>query len=115
MYGYVDSFKAYFKQAREELAVRICERLFDADGSKNKWWQVYNSVLLLLLMMRTWLSFNFDRFNVTLFRIFHTFMYYVNHIFCIIIVIFEEEIHGQGVERLNILQGGFNINTKWFN
>jgi hypothetical protein len=31
-----DAFKLYFKQAREELAIRICDRLFDKDGSKNK-------------------------------------------------------------------------------
>jgi hypothetical protein len=37
---FLDLFKAFFKQAREELAVRLCDRLFDADGSKNKWWQV---------------------------------------------------------------------------
>jgi hypothetical protein len=36
----LDLFKAYFKQAREELCVRLCDRLFDADGTKNKWWQV---------------------------------------------------------------------------
>lgn len=34
-----DQWRAYFKQAREELAIRLCDRLFDADGSKNKWWQ----------------------------------------------------------------------------
>jgi hypothetical protein len=28
------------KQARDELCIRLCDRLFDADGSKNKWWQV---------------------------------------------------------------------------
>ena len=33
-------FRGYFKQAREELTVRLCDRLFDADGTKNKWWQV---------------------------------------------------------------------------
>lgn len=34
-------FKAYFKQAREEVAVRLVNNhLFDADGTKNKWWQV---------------------------------------------------------------------------
>jgi hypothetical protein len=35
-----DLFKAYFKQARDELGNRLLDRLFDADGSKNKWWQV---------------------------------------------------------------------------
>eukprot|EP01038_Epipyxis_sp_PR26KG_P014162 gene14162-19002_t len=37
-----DTFRTYFKQAREELAIRLCERLFDADGSKNKWWQSFS-------------------------------------------------------------------------
>lgn len=37
-----DSFRAYFKQARDELGLRLMEHLFDADGSKNKWWQVAN-------------------------------------------------------------------------
>ncbi len=37
----VDAFKAYFKQARDELGVRLANRLFDEDGSKNKWWQVF--------------------------------------------------------------------------
>lgn len=35
-----DAFRAYFKQAREEVCIRLCDRLFDADGTKNKWWQV---------------------------------------------------------------------------
>lgn len=43
---FVDLFKAYFKQAREELALRLCDRLFDADGTKNKWWQVNNLQVL---------------------------------------------------------------------
>ena len=37
-----ESFRAYFKQAREEIAVRIVEKLYDADGSKNKWWQSFS-------------------------------------------------------------------------
>lgn len=36
-----DMFRSYFKQAREELAVRLVERLFDS-GSKNKWWQSFS-------------------------------------------------------------------------
>jgi hypothetical protein len=36
----LDLFKAYFKQARDELGNRLLDRLFDSDGSKNKWWQV---------------------------------------------------------------------------
>ncbi len=37
-----DAFRAYFKQAREELGLRLAERLFDADGTKNKWWQSFS-------------------------------------------------------------------------
>lgn len=33
-------FRAYFKQAREELSIRLCDQLFNADGTKSKWWQV---------------------------------------------------------------------------
>jgi actin related protein 2/3 complex subunit 3 len=36
-----DLWRAYFKQAREELAIRICDKLF-ADGSKDKWWQSFS-------------------------------------------------------------------------
>lgn len=31
-----DAFKAYFKQAREELSLRLCDRLFEKDGTKSK-------------------------------------------------------------------------------
>jgi hypothetical protein len=44
----VDLWKAYMKQARDELCIRLCDRLFDADGSKNKWWQVSDILLLFL-------------------------------------------------------------------
>lgn len=37
-----DNFRAYFKQAREELCIRLVDRLFDADGTKNKWWQSFS-------------------------------------------------------------------------
>eukprot|EP01035_Chromulina_nebulosa_P017005 gene17005-22504_t len=37
-----DLFKAYFKQAREELAIRLVDYLFEKDGSKNKWWQAFS-------------------------------------------------------------------------
>ena len=37
-----DSFKAFFKQARIELSIRLAERLFDPDGTKNKWWQSFS-------------------------------------------------------------------------
>ena len=36
-----DAFKAYMKQAREELAVRLVERVF-VDGTKSKWWQAFS-------------------------------------------------------------------------
>lgn len=34
-------WKTYMKQAREELAIRLCDRLFDGPAAKNKWWQVW--------------------------------------------------------------------------
>jgi actin related protein 2/3 complex subunit 3 len=37
-----DAWRSYFRQAREELAIRICDRLFDTDGTKNKWWQAFS-------------------------------------------------------------------------
>ena len=37
-----DLFRAYFKQAREELVIRLCDQLFNVDGSKNKWWQAFS-------------------------------------------------------------------------
>ncbi len=36
-----DMFKAYMKQAREELCVRLVEKVF-ADGGKSKWWQSFS-------------------------------------------------------------------------
>ena len=37
-----DTFRGYFKQAREELCLRLCERVFNPDGTKNKWWQAFS-------------------------------------------------------------------------
>jgi len=37
-----DIFRSYFKQAREELCIRLVDKLFDADGTKNKWWQSFS-------------------------------------------------------------------------
>lgn len=37
-----DQWRAYFKQAREETAIRLCDRLFEADGTKSKWWQAFS-------------------------------------------------------------------------
>jgi actin related protein 2/3 complex subunit 3 len=38
-----DSFKAYFKQAREEIGRRVVPLLYSGEGgSKNKWWQAFS-------------------------------------------------------------------------
>jgi actin related protein 2/3 complex, subunit 3 len=39
-----DMFKSYMKQAREELAIRLCDKLFDErdGGAKSKWWQSFS-------------------------------------------------------------------------
>ena len=37
-----DLFRSYFKQAREELSIRLCDCLFNVDGTKNKWWQAFS-------------------------------------------------------------------------
>lgn len=37
-----DGFKSYFKQVREETAMRVLEVLYLSDGSKNKWWQSFS-------------------------------------------------------------------------
>mmetsp|Transcript_30683 Transcript_30683/g.66927 ORF Transcript_30683/g.66927 Transcript_30683/m.66927 type:complete len:177 (-) Transcript_30683:162-692(-) len=36
-----DLFKAYFKQARDELGIRLVGLMFE-DGSKSKWWQAFS-------------------------------------------------------------------------
>ena len=33
-----ESWRLYFKQAREELSLRTLDILFYSDGTKNKWW-----------------------------------------------------------------------------
>mmetsp|Transcript_19707 Transcript_19707/g.41201 ORF Transcript_19707/g.41201 Transcript_19707/m.41201 type:complete len:175 (+) Transcript_19707:101-625(+) len=33
-----DTFKAYFKQARQEVGERILDKIYDDEGKKNKWW-----------------------------------------------------------------------------
>lgn len=41
----VDTWKAYMKQAREELSIRLVEKVFDEKfdgGKKNKWWQAFS-------------------------------------------------------------------------
>ena len=35
----IDQFKQYFKQARDELGIRLVALVFE-DGTKSKWWQV---------------------------------------------------------------------------
>ena len=42
MFSLADNFRAYFKQARFEVGVRLMDQLFDANGTKNKWWQVFH-------------------------------------------------------------------------
>jgi actin related protein 2/3 complex, subunit 3 len=37
-----DQFRAYFKQARDELGLRLMDKLFNPDGTKNKWWQAFS-------------------------------------------------------------------------
>lgn len=36
-----EGFKAYMKQCREEIGLRIVNLLYLPDGSKNKWWQCF--------------------------------------------------------------------------
>jgi len=33
-----DNFRGYFRQLREELAIRTIDVIYDAAGAKNKWW-----------------------------------------------------------------------------
>lgn len=39
--GEKDTMKAYFKQIRDETVTRIEEKLFNEDGSPNKWWLMF--------------------------------------------------------------------------
>ena len=36
-----EAFKAYFKQCREEVGLRMVHLMYLPDGSKNKWWQCF--------------------------------------------------------------------------
>lgn len=67
-----DAFKAYFKHAREELSLRLCDRLFEKDGTKSK---VHSSIKLIycslsagilninyLLWLQWWQSFSKKKF-----------------------------------------------------
>ena len=37
-----DFLKQYFSQSRMELAMRLSERIFNEDGTPNKWWMSYS-------------------------------------------------------------------------
>jgi actin related protein 2/3 complex subunit 3 len=37
-----DFLKQYLSQVRQELAARLCERIFNEDGTPNKWWMSYS-------------------------------------------------------------------------
>jgi len=37
-----DTLRAYFKQARDEVAIRVLDLLYLHDGSKNKWWASFS-------------------------------------------------------------------------
>jgi actin related protein 2/3 complex subunit 3 len=37
-----EGFRAYIKQCREEIGLRVLEVLYLPDGSKNKWWQSFS-------------------------------------------------------------------------
>jgi hypothetical protein len=37
-----DLFRGYFRWIRDETNRRIVERLYNADGTKNKWWQAFS-------------------------------------------------------------------------
>lgn len=39
--GEADTFRAYFRQLREETATRLLERAFNEDGTPNKWWMQF--------------------------------------------------------------------------
>jgi actin related protein 2/3 complex subunit 3 len=41
-FSYSDLFKSYMKQCREELSRRLITRVFDASGTKSKWWQLFS-------------------------------------------------------------------------
>ena len=42
-----DLFRSYFKQVREEVGVRLAEKLFCADGTPNKMWVPFAKKKLL--------------------------------------------------------------------
>jgi actin related protein 2/3 complex subunit 3 len=37
-----DALKGYLKQLREALAPRLLERIFNADGTPNKFWMMFS-------------------------------------------------------------------------
>lgn len=92
-----DAWKAYFKQAREELALRLCDRLFDADGSKNKWWQVRLLFSLFSLLMIALCSISISSHCLPC-----SSSDLLPPLITSFLVVLQEEIHGKGgVEYLN--------------
>jgi actin related protein 2/3 complex subunit 3 len=37
-----DTFRSFYRQLREETADRLIERLYNEDGSPNKWWMMFS-------------------------------------------------------------------------
>jgi len=37
-----ESFKSYFRQIREETAMRLLDVVYDANGEQNKWWMMFS-------------------------------------------------------------------------
>ena len=36
-----DELRALFKQMREEISLRMIDRIYLEDGTKNKWWMLF--------------------------------------------------------------------------
>ena len=36
-----ETLRSYFKQLREETSVRMLDRLYNEDGTLNKWWKAF--------------------------------------------------------------------------
>ena len=47
-----DAWKAYMKQARDELSQRALGLLYHEDGSKNKWWQLFSKFSFMGKVMK---------------------------------------------------------------
>lgn len=59
----LDNFRAYFKQARDELALRLADVLFESTGQKNKWWQVNRVRVVSLTASHLVTSFTLQAFS----------------------------------------------------